>query len=61
MSKQKHSETQYSKIIKRTTKLLEQAIQAGQLKEYKMTDAEMRELWENDNEWQLLQTKMGCT
>lgn len=51
MSKQKHSETQYSKIIKRITKLLEQAIQAGQLKEYKMTDAEMRELWENDNEW----------
>lgn len=44
MSKQKHSETQYSKTIQRTTKLLKQAIQTGQIKEYKMTDAEMREL-----------------
>lgn len=60
MSKQKHSETQYSKTIQRTTKLLQQAIQAGQIKEYQMTDAEMKKLWENDDEWQLLQQKMGC-
>ena len=59
MSKQRHSKTQYNKIIQRTTKLLKQAIQTGQLKEYKMTDAEMKELWENDDEWQLLQTKNG--
>lgn len=61
MSNPQRSKTQYSKTIQRTTKLLKQAIQTGQLKEYKMTDAEMKELWENDNEWQLLQTKMGCT
>lgn len=51
MSKRRHSKTQYSKIIQRATKLLKQAIQTGQLKEYKMTDAEMKELWENDDEW----------
>lgn len=51
MSKQRHSKTQYNKIIQRTAKLLKQAIQTGQLKEYKMTDAEMKELWENDDEW----------
>lgn len=57
MGEQKHSDNQYSKTIQRTTKLLKQAIQTGQIKEYQMTDAEMKELWENDDEWQLLQTK----
>lgn len=59
MGEQKHSDNQYSKTIQRTTKLLKQAIQNGQIKEYKMTDAEMKELWENDDEWQSLQTKNG--
>lgn len=51
MGEQKHSDNQYSKTIQRTTKLLKQAIQTGQIKEYQMTDAEMKELWENDDEW----------
>ena len=37
--------------IQHTTEMLRQAIDDGQLKEYDMTDEEMKEMWNDDEEW----------